>query len=345
MLKFTPNPALNGIVIILIFGLLAWIVQHLFAFIIRRFTKRTPTEIDDQILSTLQKPVYITVILLGVYLSMDGLLAGDQAMSTIKNILVTLLFIIWAYALSSVSGLVLEDFKDKLETDRQAKIDSDVIPFIENLIKAGLFALAILMALDLWGVDITPVLASAGVAGVAVAFAAKDTVSNLFGGVSIFMDRPYRVGDYVYIDNQYRGEVIDIGMRSTKIRTRDNILITVPNSVMVTQSVVNETGYDPKMRLRIPLGVTYDSDLENVEYVLKGIAKEHQGILDDPHPRVRYREFAESAINLEFLVFIKYPAEKGKITHDLIKSIKKAFQEENITIPYPHRRVLLENEQ
>jgi small-conductance mechanosensitive channel len=257
--------------------------------------------------------------------------------------LITISFVLWANALANVSNLLLEELKDKLNTDRESKIDSDVIPFIQNLVKVGLFCVVILMALDLWGIDVTPLLASAGVLGVAIAFAAKDTVSNLFGGLSVFMDRPYRVGDYVYIDNSYRGEVIEIGMRSTKIRTRDNILITVPNSVMVTQSVINETGYDPKMRLRIPLGVAYDSDLDKVEYVLKGIAHEHEDVLNEPHPRVRFREFGDSAINLEFLVYIKFPEQKGRTTHELIKAIKSGFQEENIEIPYPQRQVHMSN--
>lgn len=343
MISLSNNPFFNSILIVLLFSILAWFLQHLFALFIKKFTVRTSTSVDDDILKTLQKPVYISVILLGIYLALDNILTKN-ALDNLKNVLVTTSYLLWAYAFAAVGGLFLENLKDKLKTDRDAKIDSDVIPFIENLLKALIFAIAILMTLDLWGVDVTPVLASAGVAGVAVAFAAKDTVSNLFGGVSIFMDRPYRVGDYVYIDNQYRGEVIEIGMRSTKIRTRDNILITVPNSVMVTQSVINETGYDPKMRLRIPLGVSYDSDLEKVEYVLKGITSEHEDILDDPHPRVRYREFAESAINLELLCYIKYPENKGVVTHQLIKRIKAAFEDENITIPYPHRSVYLHNE-
>ena len=344
MLYFSTNAYINSVIILMLFAVLAWVVQHLFAFIIKRFTRRTVTQVDDEVLETLQKPVYLSVLLLGVYLSLDSLAFLSDNVELIKNSLLTIGFLIWAFALASVTGLILENFKSKLKTDREAKIDSDVIPFIENLVKAGLFAIAVLMTLDLWGVDVTPILASAGVAGVAVAFAAKDTVSNLFGGVSIFMDRPYRVGDYVYIDNQYRGEVIEIGMRSTKIQTRDNVLITVPNSVMVTQSVINETGYDPKMRLRIPLGVAYDSDLEKVEYVLKGITSDHESILDEPHPRVRYRQFAESSINLELLAYINMPEDKGKVTHELIKEIKKAFKEEKISIPFPHRQVLLKNE-
>ena len=184
-------------------------------------------------------------------------------------------------------------------------------------------------------------MASAGVAGLAVAFAAKDTVANLFGGVSIFFDKPYKVGDYVIVDDKYRGEVIQIGMRSTKIKTRDNVLLTVPNSVMVTNAVINETGFDPKLRIRIPLGVSYKEDLEKVEKVLVDTLKKHSRVLSSPAPRVRFRAFGESAVELEVLGVIKTPPERGRTIHELIKKIHKSFKKEGIEIPYPHREVYL----
>ena len=145
---------------------------------------------------------------------------------------------------------------------------SDFIPFLDNLVKLLTIGVVIFIILGIWSIDITPLFLSAGVAGVAVAFAAKDTVANLFGGFSVFIDKPYKIGDYVIVNEKYRGEVVEIGMRSTKIRTRDNVLLTIPNSVMVTNAVINETGFDPKLRIRISLGVSHNSDLEKVEEIL-----------------------------------------------------------------------------
>jgi small-conductance mechanosensitive channel len=213
------------------------------------------------------------------------------------------------------------------------------LPFINNVSRIIIFTGVFLFILSLFKIDITPALASAGVIGVAFAFAAKDFVANLFGGISVFFDRPYVVGDYVIIADKYRGEVIEIGMRSTRIKTRDDVLLTVPNSVMTTNAVVNETGFDPRLRIRIPIQIDYSEDLQRVENVLLDVAYQNGDILNEPKPIVRYREFGESSINLELLVMISKPSEKGRIIHEMLKLVHHRFKSEHIHIPYPQRSI------
>ena len=326
-----------SIFVLILSVLSAFLVRYIFESFLNSLSRKTKAKLDDKIVKVLKTPIFWSVFLTGIYFFLLTLkISGDFENITL-NILTSIGIILWSIATIQILKLLLRAYDD---THIEGRL-SDAIPFLENFIIIIVSGTAALLALDTWGINITPLLASAGVVGIAVAFAAKDTVSNLFGGVSVFLDKPYKVGDYVIIREHYRGEVIEIGMRSTKIRTRDNILISVPNSVMVTDAVINETGFDPKLRIHIPLGVAYDTDLDKAEYVLLNVLQAQKSLLKEPAPRIRYRNFGKSSIELEALAVIDKPANKGRITHQLIKEITKAFREEKIQIPFPQQDVYL----
>ncbi len=329
---------LKAVLILVASYIIALIIRFIFENILKNLLRKTKTKVDDKIVAASKSPLFWTVFLLGFYYAAISLGLSANIQKILTNLLKSVAIIIWSRAFLKILHIVSTELENRLDKTGRS---SDAVPFLENLAKVTLFVIIALIFLTTWGVNITPLLASAGVAGLAVAFAAKDTVANLFGGVSVFFDKPYKVGDYVIVDDKYRGEVIQIGMRSTKIKTRDNVLLTVPNSVMVTNAVINETGFDPKLRIRIPLGVSYKEDLEKVEKVLVDTLKKHSRVLSSPAPRVRFRAFGESAVELEVLGVIKTPPERGRTIHELIKKIHKSFKKEGIEIPYPHREVYL----
>jgi len=331
----------NALYILLTSFLVAWIVRFVFEIILKRAMRKTTTKLDDKIIKTVKNPIFWSVLIYGFYLFVSSILLETGLLKTISNTLLSAIVIVWGQVGFKVSNIIFKEIE--IRQGKDTGKFSDAVPFLDNLTKITVLGVIILIILSIWNVNITPVLASAGVLGIAVAFAAKDTISNLFGGISVFFDKPYKIGDYVIIEEKYRGEVTEIGMRSTKIRTRDNILITVPNSVMVTNAVINETGFDPKLRIRIPIGVAYNSDLDNVEYTLIEVMKSHKEVIKDPVPRIRYRRFGDSAIELEALCIIDEPANRGRVMHELIKEIDKAFREEKINIPFPQRDVHIIN--
>ena len=178
-------------------------------------------------------------------------------------------------------------------------------------------------------------LASAGIVGIAVGFAAKDTLANLFSGVFILADTPYKIGDYVVLDGNQRGKVTHIGLRSTRLLTRDDVEVTVPNSIMGNSKVTNQSGGPhPKFRIRIQIGVAYGTDIDEVESILMNIAEEEDLIVKYPEPRVRFRTFGASSLDFELLGWIENPEYKGRATHFLNSAIYKRFNEANIEIPY-----------
>jgi MscS family membrane protein len=215
------------------------------------------------------------------------------------------------------------------------------LALISNLITALLIIGGCFVLLRIWSLDLSPLLASAGLVTAVGALAARDALSDFFGGITIFLDRPYHIGDFVVLTGGERGEVVNIGIRSTRIRTRDDVLITVPNSVMVGAKVMNETSLVPQYRVRCRVGVAYHSDLPEVEKVLLDSLKDNPHVLQEPEPRVRYRDFGEWAVELELLAWIKDPRDRGLARDLIIRGIHKAFREGKIDIPCPQKEITI----
>jgi small-conductance mechanosensitive channel len=176
------------------------------------------------------------------------------------------------------------------------------------------------------------------VVGIAVGFAARDTLANLFAGFFIIADAPYKMGDYVVLDSGERGEVTRVGVRSTRLLTRDDVEIIIPNSVMAGTKIINESGGPwVKFRIRLAVGVAYGSDADQVVALLERVAREHESVCDEPAPRVRMRGFGDSSLDFELLCWVKHPSERGMVSHELFMSLYKALNREGIEIPFPQR--------
>ena len=169
-------------------------------------------------------------------------------------------------------------------------------------------------------------------------------MANFFGGISIYADRPYKLGDYIILDSGERGEVVAIGIRSTRIITRDDEQISIPNAVMVNAKIINESQPLPNFRVRVrsvKVGVAYGSDIDLVEETLLGVAGNCDLVLPDPSPRVRFRNFGDSSLDFELLAWIGDPRQRGRALHELNRAVYMAFQQNRIEIPFPQRTVHL----
>jgi small-conductance mechanosensitive channel len=158
----------------------------------------------------------------------------------------------------------------------------------------------------------------------------------LFAGVSIAADAPYKTGDFIRLDSGERGMVTHIGLRSTRIVTRDDVEITIPNGIIGNAKIVNEAGGpSTKHRIRVPVGVAYGSDIDHVIATLDSVASGHEQVCSEPAPRVRFRAFGNSSLDFELLCWINQPVDRGRLVHELNCSVYKAFQREEIEIPFP----------
>ncbi|BCB96620.1 hypothetical protein JZK55_15420 [Dissulfurispira thermophila] len=161
-----------------------------------------------------------------------------------------------------ISNIIIEDAIHKVSD--VTGLSKDIIPLIKNVSKIAIIIASLMVILSIWKINITPIIASAGIAGAAVALAAKDTIANFFGRISVFADKPCKIGDFIVIDKADRGEVISIGIRSTRIKTVDDIMITIPNSIIANSKIINESAPTPNIRVRIPVSVAYGSNIDLV---------------------------------------------------------------------------------
>ncbi len=336
-LKISTSPYVNAFLSVLLFIVLAKITDILVNRVFRRFAKFTKSDVDNRIIDVIHRPIYLTIILVGCVFAIKYLKASTDVVFYSNNALYSAISIIWAITIIKISNIITEHFIYKAPD--VTGLSKDIIPLIENVFKIIIIAASLMTVLSIWEINITPLLASAGIAGVAIAIAAKDTLSNFFGGISIFMDRPYKIGDYIVLDSGERGEVVTIGVRSTRIQTRDDVLITIPNSIIANSKIINESAPIPNFRVRVHVSVAYGSNIDLVEKTLLEIASKNENILPEPAPRVRFREFGDSALNFELLCWAKEPALRGRTVHELNSAIYKKFNEIGITIPFPQRDV------
>jgi len=251
------------------------------------------------------------------------------------GVLKTIAVAIWYNLLRQLTDMLVQTAR----RNRSSKlVQTGMLPLIQNIVKVILFALAIYFVFIAWDINVTAWVASAGIVGLALSFAAKDTLSNLFAGVSIVMDAPYKNGDFIILEAGERGVVTHIGLRSTRILTRDDVEITIPNGVIGNSTIINEAGGpSQKHRIRIAVGVAYGSDLDHVIATLEQVADDNSEVCSEPQPRVRFRKFGESSIDFELLCWIERPVDRGRIRHELGCSVYKAFVSNNIAIPFPQR--------
>jgi small-conductance mechanosensitive channel len=270
----------------------------------------------------------------GLILIVLSLEFSDIAQQLSIRILLTLLMLLWGRAWFKATSVILEALESN--RDKFHAFQPRTVPLFEMGIKLSLVGLFVYLFFSIWGIDATAWVASAGIIGIAVGFAAKDTLANLISGVSIVADAPYKLGDYIVLDTGERGIVTHLGIRSTRLLTRDDVEISIPNAVIGAAKITNESGGPwVKQRIRIPVGVAYGSDTEKVVSILEDVANENDTVLDNPSPRVRMRRFGDSSLDFELLGWIATPEQRGLVVHQLLMEIDRRFRLEGVEIPFP----------
>ena len=338
--KIAPNLYLQAVLIFALFVLVAKIVDMIMTRFIRRLLKKTKFTLDDQILDIFHKPIFVSIVLFGLAVATDRLDFSQTVHYVTLSGLKTVAIFLWAKAAARFLQLIIELVSR--DDSRFTLIQHRTLPLFSNLLVILIVALALYFVFLAWNIDVTAWIASAGILGLAISFAAKDTLANLFSGVFILTDAPFKLGDFIVLDSGERGEVTHIGIRSTRLLTRDDVEITVPNSIMGNAKITNETGgpYE-RYRIRVKVGVAYGSDIDKVKSVLMDVAASQPEVCKAPAPRVRFRAFGDSSLDHELLCWVDRPILRGRVTHLLNTAVYKRFIKEGIDIPFPQRDVYI----
>ena len=336
-----PNKYLQAIAIAVAFMAIGKMAGWILSGAVGRFTGRSITDLDDHLVALLHKPIFMTIVLVGLAMATRRLELGDSPQFLTLGLLRTIAIIIWYSTFHRMTTVFVKSAKRRSDSKL---VQTGMLQLLQNAIKIFLFTLAIYFIFLAWDINVTAWVASAGIVGLALSLAARDTLSNVFAGISIVMDAPYKTGDFIILDSGERGVVTMIGLRSTRLLTRDDVEITVPNGIIGNSKITNEAGGPSKKhRIRVAVSVAYGSDVDHVIATLEQVAADNSEISSSPEARVRFRKFGESSIDFELLCWIDRPIDRGRINHELNCAVYKALAANDIVIPFPTRNVRVQS--
>ena len=330
-----------------------WILRR----VQKRFAAKTETDLDDELVRAIRHAFRLTVVawalwrILGLWMPIlgaetpegDWIAWDSQPRDWVWGIWIGVVF----FPLSRFVGHLMRSFETSIiSRTSETALDETALPMINRFVRFIVIAIGLLLAMTHLGFQIAPLLAGAGVAGLALSLAAKDTLSNLIAGVLLIMDRPFQVGDRIELWNAPRetgtwGDVIEIGLRATKIRNPDNLVVVVPNNEIMRRDIINYTMSGDDIRLRIPFACAYEADIERAKVLLKEAAAEVEGVKLDPAPIVIVRGFGPSEVNLQLRVWIEEARNRRRIADEITEKAMVKFADAGVEIPYPKRELYI----
>jgi len=307
--------------------------------------KHTPKNTFPEILiKLLKEPLLFGMIILGIWYSLQTLhfsKGGEKFINTVYYFLIT--FDIAWFIVRFIDSII-EKYISPFTKETETKLDDQLLPLLRKAIKAIIWILAALVALKNAGYDVGAIVASLGIGGLAFALAAKDTLANFFGSITIFLDEPFAIGDRVKIDN-YDGYVEEIGLRSTRVRLLNGRVVTVANSLVVNAPIENISS-EPNRKVVLTLGLVYNTsskEMKRALELLKDIAKRCELTCDDSV--AAFINFNSSSLDIEFIYYIKKESCIYEAKSQINLMILEEFKENNLEFAFPTRVVYLSKEE
>ncbi|MBN2042241.1 MAG: mechanosensitive ion channel family protein [Candidatus Aenigmarchaeota archaeon] len=324
--------------------ILAYVVLFILDKIAHIASTRTKTTLDDKLVAAIRRPVKILFIIGGLHFAMMYInMTGDIFGITVPQIFYILSVFTLAYLIVRILEAVFAWYMEEVAIKTHTKMDESMLPLMNKFIIVIVYVIAIVMILGNLGVEITPLVASLGIGGLAIALALQDTLSNLFSGIYMGIDKPIKKGDFIELENSLKGYVDEIGWRSTRVRQLGNNYVIIPNSKLADSIITNYNDPQPHLSVVVNLGVAYGSDLDKVEKVTIATAKkiqtEVEGAVRDHDPFIRYNEFGDSGINFSVIMRAEAYVSRYLMIHTFMKELMKAYRKNGIEIPFPQRDV------
>ena len=314
--------------------ILYWIFSNVF----KRITSKTKTNIDDVLLDKLEKPLTYLVLIGGYWIAIHFLKFNDTISSVLENVAYLALVLDITTIFSRIFDALISEVIMPLSEKSESSFDNQLIPVIQKGVRSIIWVLGIIIGLDNIGFDITAMIAGLGIGGLALALAAQDSVKNIFAGIMIFLDKPFRLNDRIQI-NGHDGSVEEVGLRSTRIRTLEGRIVTIPNCTFTDNSVINVTS-QPALKVKLNLGLTYDTNeeqMQNAINILEEIVKDQPQIKDDF--AAGFNGFGDFSLNILFIYYVK-PEGHWLDTQTLVnKEILRRFNKEGLEFAFPTQTI------
>ena len=318
--------------------ILVKVIYWIFSNVFKKITSKTKTNIDDVLLDKLEKPLTYLVLIGGYWVAIHFLKFNDTISSVLENVAYLALVLDITTIFSRIFDALISEVIIPLSEKSESSFDNQLIPVVQKGVRSIIWVLGIIIGLDNIGFDITAMIAGLGIGGLALALAAQDSVKNIFAGIMIFLDKPFRLNDRIQI-NGHDGSVEEVGLRSTRIRTLEGRIVTIPNCTFTDNSVINVTS-QPALKVKLNLGLTYDTNeeqMQNAINILEEIVKDQPQIKDDF--AAGFNGFGDFSLNILFIYYVK-PEGHWLDTQTLVnKEILRRFNKEGLEFAFPTQTI------
>ncbi len=330
------NPWIQSLEIFILSLVVTVVARWSLRFVLRGLARKTKTEVDDILIRALKNVVTSAIPVIGLMLALTPL-----ALQT--SILERILFSFLAVLLMRAAISLIDDMSKWLEgtwKDRTAStLDEGLLPLLRKAVKTSIAIVGVLIILGKWQVQIGPLLSALGIGGLAIALALNSSLSNVFSGIQLILDRSVNVGDKVELDSGDVGVVLDIGLRTTLMRTYDNEVISLPNSQLANARIKNYTRPDATIRVAVNFGVAYGSDMGEVKRVVLGAISQLDDILQEPGPQVLFLNMGDFSLDMTARVWVDNYGKQFARKLEMTELIYNTLNENHIEIPFPTRTV------
>ena len=308
----------------------------------KQLARFSETDLDDRILQRIIPHISRLLTMLGLYLAIRSLPLHEKLVQVFSGALFVVLVIIFFNLLFHALDEFLQWYMNGRQADSEDLISRNMIPIAEKMVMLFLMGTALIIILKHFNYDIFSVVTALGIGSLAIGLAAKDTLAHMISGFTLMLDQPFRIGDRIQLAGGQVGDVADIGLRSTKIRTLDNQLLIIPNSDLCNTMLINQAFPDARVKGRINVCVAYGSDVEQVKEILVTTALDIEAVLRDPVPEAFFVTFGDSALNMSLFFWVEEYSQLFAVTDRINTLILRRFTESGIEIPFPTRTMIME---
>jgi len=312
-----------------------WVIAN----IVKKAANKSKTNLDDILVETLEKPILMAIVLGGMWYGVYYLnltVKAEEFMDQVFYIAITFNI---AWLLVRIIDGIIVNYLNPIVEKSESDLDDQLLPLIRKSIKIAIWTLAIIVGLNNAGYNIGALLAGIGIGGIALAMAAKDTVANLFGGVTVFTDKPFMIGDRIVADG-FDGTVEAIGFRSTRLRTLAGRIVTIPNTTFTAQSIENISS-EPSRKMPVNLGLTYDTTPEQMKQakdILKEIVGANHDIIEEDYVAI-FNSFGDFSLNLLFIYYITKGSDYWATVDKLNSDVLERFNEAGLEFAFPTQTI------
>jgi len=315
---------------------LYWIIQKT----LKVYTKKTSNDLDFIFVDMLEEPLSLALVLFGFWIALDMLSISETIDKLINSAFYFLIIFNVAWFLTRLFDALVEKYIVQRVKDSETDLDDILLPIVRKIIKIVIWALTVIIGIDNAGYSVSTMLTGLGIGGLVFALAAQDTVSNLFGGFVIFSDKPFGLKDRIIL-NGYEGYVVEIGLRSTKIKTLDGRIVTIPNSSVTDNPVLN-VSKEPGRKIQFHLGLTYDTtpeQMQEAKNILENIFKANDNTQDAV---IAFDSFGDFSLNILCIYWIKHQAPILPTQDNVNMAILQQFNDAHLDFAFPTQTLIMQ---